>query len=154
MLTRSGDDGPSAAVDEHIEQVPAPARSVPELNDGQILDIERLIASDPRLKTIVRGTNYTIGRVGPWMSGSKEPIGGIVELILDQPVAYNGVVPLVKFESDENSEKQYQGKEFIVEAQAITSLYILVDFAEDAIVGIEVAKAGGVAYSDKPDRRE
>ena len=141
----------AAPEDSNIAAVPSPARSVPELDDGQVGTIEGLLDSDAWLKAIVAsGATYTIGRVSPWVSGDGDLIGGVAELRLSAPIAYAGILTRVTFDADSDNRKQYATREEAVQADAISSLYVLIDLGEDAIVGVEVAEAGNVVFTDKP----
>ena len=146
---------PTIVENAHIEQVPELARTVPELTDAQESDVERALGNSVLLANVVgpRET-YTTGRIGPWVSAERELIGAIVELHLDSPATYEGVLPLVNFEPDSVSEDRYSTEEVAIQAHGIEGFYVLIDLDSNTVVGIEIAEATTVVFPNRDTPEE
>ena len=133
-------------LDAYIEEVPNPAREVPDLTENQVEEVKRLLNSDPSLKSLLAGESYAIQEMGPWVSGEeREFVGAVVEVALDSPVSYDGFLPIAESydKPEDGSGELYVdgGRAYRLRAQGIERLSISVDLNKGKVVTIEVEKA-------------
>ena len=129
-----------------VNQAPSQAQDVPALTDGQVAKMNESISSDPILTVMLQG-GYTINDYGPWVAGDRTLIGAIAEIFLTTPMDYQGTLPMVGFEPAEDGSKEYLSGTFNITATGIRSLIILVDIAEEEVVGIEIGGSETVTLS-------
>ena len=143
--------GPSQAptpapLPTHINQAPSKALDIPALTDDQVTKMNESISGDPLL-TVILQQGYTINDYGPWVAGDRTFIGAIAEIFLTTPTDYRGSLPMVGFEPAEDGSKKYRSKTFDITASGIKSLFILVDIAEEEVVGIEIGESDTLTLS-------
>ena len=118
---------------------------VPTLTGSEIETVKSIIDNDATLSGMELG-DYSFAAIGPWVSGEKNPIGAIAELVLEAPVTFRGKVPLVAFEPDEATGRGYVQGIGEIHAEGIRSLVVLVDLSREAVVGIEVYDADSFVF--------
>ena len=124
-------------------------KDVPTLTGSEIETVKSIIDNDSTLSGMRLG-DYAVIRTGPWVSGEKKPIGAIAELVLENPVTFRGMVPVVAFEPDEVSGRDYQQGVVEIHAEGIRSLEVLVDLSTEAVAGVEVGDADSFVIVDWP----
>ena len=117
--------------------------------EDEIETVMSIIDSDSTLSSMRLG-DYAVADIGPWVSGEKKPIGAIAELVLENPVTFRGRVPIVAFEPDEVSGKDYQQAVVEIHAEGIRSLVVLVDLSTEAVAGVEVSDADSFVFVGEP----
>ena len=122
---------------------------VPTLTGSEIETAKSIIDNDSTLSGMRLG-DYEVIRTGPWVSGEKKPIGAIAELVLENPVTFRGMVPVVAFEPDEVSGRDYRQGVVEIHAEGIRSLEVLVDLSTEAVAGVEVGDADSFVIVDWP----
>ena len=138
-----------------LESYPYLPPDAPRLTQSQVADVEVLLASDTRLKTLLAGVSYTIQDKGVWVSVESregELIGAAVLLELVSPVSYTGSLPHVNYAPGPELDKLYSTFERPLQAQGIESLYVHVDLKDHSVVGVSVRDAAEVVYED--DQRQ
>lgn len=149
-------------LDAHVKEAPNPAREIPDLTENQIAEVKSLLDSDPSLKSLLAGESYTIRQMGPWVSGGeREFIGALVRIGLDNPVDFDGVLPIAESydKPEDGSGELYVDGGHVqrLQAQGIEVLRILIDLNKDKIVTIDVEKAATLhidyEYGAKPPLR-
>ena len=129
-----------------VNQAPSQTQDIPALTDDQVAKMNESISGDPLLTVMLQG-GYTINDYGPWVAGDRTFIGAIAEIFLTTPTDYQGGLPLVAFEPAEDGSKEYRSKTFNITASGIKSLFILVDIAEEEVVGIEIGESDTLTLS-------
>ena len=130
----------------HVNQVPSEAQDIPALTDDQVTKMNESISGDPLLTVMLQG-GYAINDYGPWVAGDRTFIGAIAEIILTTPTDYQGSLPMVGFDPAEDGSKEYRSKKFNITASGIKSLFVLVDIAEEEVVGIEIGESDTLTLS-------
>ena len=120
-----------------VNQAPSQAQDIPALTDDQVAKMQESISVDPILTVMLQG-GYTINDYGPWVAGDRTFIGAIAKIFLTTPTDYQGNLPIVAFEPAEDGSKEYISEAVNITATGIRSLIILVDLAEEEVVGIEI----------------
>ena len=143
--------GPSPAptpapLPTQVNQAPSQAQDIPALTDDQVTKMKESISGDPILTVMLQG-GYTINDYGPWVAGDRTFIGAIAKIFLTTPTDYQGSLPMVGFEPAEDGSKEYISETFNVTATGIKSLIILVDIAEEEVVGIEIGESDTLTFS-------
>ena len=123
-----------------VNQAPSQSQDIPALTDDQVARMKESISGDPILTVMLQG-GYTINDYGPWVAGDRTFIGAIAEIFLTSPTDHQGSLPMVGFEPAEDGSKEYRSGTFNITATGIKSLIILVDIAEEAVVGIEIGES-------------
>ena len=116
------------------------ARDVPTLTGSEIETVKSIIHYDATLSAMGLG-DYKFTAIGPWVSGEKRPIGAIAELVLEDPITFRGQVPMVAFEPDEATGRDYKQGIEEIHAEGILSIEVLVDLSREAVAGVEVGDA-------------
>ena len=129
-----------------VNQAPSQAQDIPALTDDQVAKMKESISGDPILTVMLQG-GYTINDYGPWVAGDRTFIGAIAEIFLTTPTDYQGSLPVVGFEPSEDGSKEYRSGTFNIMASGIRSLIILVDVAEEEVVGIEIGESDTLTFS-------
>ena len=124
-------------------------KDVPTLTGSEIETAKSIIDNDSTLSGMRLG-DYAVIRIGPWVSGEKKPIGAIAELVLENPVTFRGMVPVVAFEPDEVSGRDYKQGVVEIHAEVIRNLVVLVDLSTEAVVGVEVGDADSFVIVGEP----
>ena len=124
-------------------------KDVPTLTGSEIETAKSIIDNDSTLSGMRLG-DYAGIHIGPWVSGEKKPIGAIAELVLENPATFRGMVPIVAFEPDEVSGRDYKQGVVEIHAEGIRSLVVLVDLSTEAVVGVEVGDADSFVIVGKP----
>lgn len=138
--------------DPDYEEDPNPPREIPDLTENQIAEVKRLLKADPNLNSLLAGESYAVLGMGPWVSGGKERefIGALVDVELDNPVSFNGVLPIaISYEKPVDSDELYfDGGQMSLRAQGIEKLSVLVDLNKGKVITIEVSKSDNIIYYD------
>lgn len=119
------------------------------LTGSDIETVISIIDNDATLSGMGLG-DYAVVRTGPWVSGEEEPIGAIAELVPERPVNFRGKVPVVAFEPDEATGRDYQQGLVEIQAGGIRRLVVLVDLSMEAVAGIEVDDADSLVIVGEP----
>ena len=143
--------GPSQApttvpLPTQVNQAPSQAQDIPALTDDQVTKMKESISGDPILTVMLQG-GYTINDYGPWVAGDRAFIGAIAEIFLTALTDYQGSLPMVGFEPAEDASKEYISETLNITASGIKSLIILVDLAEEEVVGIEIGESDTLTFS-------
>ena len=129
-----------------VNQAPSQSQDIPALTDDQVARMKESISGDPILTVMLQG-GYTINDSGPWVAGDRTFIGAIAEIFLTTPTDYQGRLPMVGFEPAEDGSKEYLSGTLNITATGIESLIILVDIAEEEVVGIEIGESDTLTFS-------
>ena len=124
-------------------------RDGPTLTGFQIETVRSIIGNDATLSGMGLG-NYAVVRTGPWVSGEGEPIGAIAELVPEKPMTFRGQVPVVAFEPDEATGRDYTQGLMEIHAEGIRRLVVLVDLSLEAVAGVEVDDADSLVIVGEP----
>ena len=148
---RQAPRGPSPAptpvpLPTEVDQMSFPAQDIPALTDDQVTKMGESISGDPILTVMLQG-GYTINDYGPWVGGDRTFIGAIAEIFLTTPTNYQGSLPVVGFEPAEDGSKEYFSGTLNIAASDIKSLVVLVDIAEEEVVGIEIGESETLTLS-------
>lgn len=108
-----------------------PDEEIPSLTENQVEEVKSLLSADPSLKALLAGESYAIRNMGPWTGSDREFIGALVDVKLDSPVSYDGLLPS-------------RGGQTKWRAQGIESLDILVDLNRGEVASIEIWDAASV----------
>ena len=87
--------------------------------------------------------------MGPWVSGEEwEFIGALVEIALNNPVDYEGFLPIAEsYDKPEGGSGDLYadgGRSYRLQARGIKKLDVLVDLNKGKVVAIEVSEAASV----------
>jgi len=129
-----------------VDQSPSQERDIPALTDGQVTKMKEIISGDPVLTVMLQG-GYTINDYGPWVAGDRTFIGAIAKIFLTTPADYQGSLPMVGFEPAEDGSKEYLSGTLNITASGIKSLVVLIDIAEEEVVGIEIGESDTLTLS-------
>ncbi len=124
-------------------------RDDPTLTGSEIETVRSIIDNDATLSGMRLG-DYAVTAIGPWVSGEKEPIGAIVELVPEKPVTFRGKVPVVAFEPDEATGRDYTQGLMEIHAEGTRRLVVLVDLSLETLVGVEVYGADSFVIVGEP----
>ena len=124
-------------------------RDGPTLTGFQIETVKSIIDNDAALSGMGLG-DYAVVRTGPWVSGEEEPIGAIAELVPERPVTFRGKVPVVAFEPDEATGRDYTQGLMEIHAEGIRRLVVQVDLSLETLVGLEVYDADSFVIVGEP----
>ncbi len=122
---------------------------VPTLTGSEIETVKSIIDNDATLSGMELG-DYRFTAIGPWVSGEKKPIGAIAELVLANTVTFHGKVPMVAFEPDEATGRDYKQGVVEIHAEGIRNLVVLVDLSTEAVAGVEVGDADSFVIAGEP----
>ena len=109
-----------------------PDEEIPSLTENQIAEVKSLLSADRSLKALLDGESYTIRAMGPWTGSDREFIGALVDVKLDSPVSYDGLLPS-------------HGGQTKWRAEGIESLDILVDLNRGEVASIEIWDAASAS---------
>ena len=129
-----------------VNQAPSQEQDIPALTDDQVTKMSEVISSHPLLTVMLQG-GYTINDYGPWVAGDRTFIGAIAEIFLTTPTDYQGSLPMVGFEPAEDGSKEYLSGTLNITASGIKRLVVLVDIAEEVVVGIEIGESDTLTLS-------
>ena len=154
---RASSTGPYYILVSMLEtQVPVPyflyipgGKDVLPLTEDEIDAVANIIDNDSTLVAMRLG-DYEVTAIGPWVSGEKRAIGAIAEVVLENPVTFRGKVPVVAFEPDEATGRDYMQGIWEIHAEGIRSLVVLVDLSTEAVAGVEVGNADSFAIVGEP----
>ena len=124
-------------------------RDGPILTGSEIESVRSIIDNDATLSGMGLG-DYAVVRTGPWVSGEEEPIGAIAELVPENPVTFRGKVPMVAFEPDEATGRDYKQGVVEIQAEGIRRLVVLIDLSMEAVAGVEVEDADSYVIVGDP----
>ncbi len=119
------------------------------LTGSDIETVRGIIDNDATLSEMGLG-DYAVVRTGPWVSGEEEPIGAIAELVPEKPVTFRGQIPVVAFEPDEATGRDYTQGLVEIHAEGIRRLVVLVDLSLETLVGVEVYDAESFVIVGEP----
>ena len=109
-----------------------PDEEIPSLTENQIEEVKSLLSADRSLKALLAGESYTIRNMGPWTGSDREFIGALVDVKLDSPVSYDGLLPS-------------RGGQTKWRAEGIESLDILVDLNRGEVASIAIWEAASAS---------
>ena len=124
-------------------------RDGPILTGSETATVRSIIDNDATLSGMRLG-DYAVTAIGPWVSGGKEPIGAIAELVPEKPVTFRGQIPVVAFEPDEATGRDYLQGLVEIQAEGIRRLVVLVDLSMEAVAGVEVDDADSYVIVGEP----
>ena len=129
-----------------VDRASSQVQDIPALTDNQVTEMNEIISGDAILGVMLQG-GFTINDYGPWVAGDRTFIGAIAKIFLTTPTDYQGSLPVVGFEPAEDGSKEYRSGTFDITASGIRSLIVLVDIAEDEVVGIEIGESDTLTFS-------
>ena len=109
-----------------------PDEEIPSLTENQTAEVKSLLSADRSLKALLAGESYTIRNMGPWTGSDREFIGALVDVKLDSPVSYDGLLPS-------------RGGQTKWRAEGIESLDILVDLNRGEVASIAIWEAASAS---------
>ena len=121
----------------------------PTLTGSEIETVKSIIDNDATLSGMGLG-DYAVVRTGPWVSGEEEPVGAIAELVPEKPVTFRGKVPVVAFEPDAATGRDYQQGVMEIQAEGIRRLVVPVDLSMEVVAGVEVDDADSFMIVGEP----
>ncbi len=128
------------------------------LSREQVKHAVTIFRADESLKRLIGPRDVTIVRVYPWMHlGATEPVGAVVEIVLDPPIVDRTVtLPSLRYNDERTA---YTPTEFTWRLHRVRRMMVLSDFEREKVATVRFTDPdsygqgpGNRVYPDRPER--
>jgi hypothetical protein len=118
-----------------------PSPAIPWLTDADRLQAARILAADPRTRTILAGASYTVVETAPWTTSAERRIGAVMTIRLNEPRSF----PIVEWPAVQEEWTRgfphYRERTLPASATAIRDFDVMVDLTRARLVSLRPVNA-------------